>query len=59
MPDTAGVRQARLCGAPLTLIRQSKHTPMPQKTPRSSPYVGVVRVFLRPAANKAAATLSP
>src|SRR5215471_17946659 len=49
---------ARVFGTPSTTIRQSKQTPMPQKTPRGSPST-VRRVSITPRASSTAATVSP
>jgi hypothetical protein len=50
--------QARIPGTPSTITKQSKHWPIPQKSPRCSPF-RVVRHALRPVAIKAEATVSP
>ena len=59
MPGRAGTRQARRFGAPSIVTRQSKHTPMPQNSPRGRPATRVVRQERMPAAHSAAATVCP
>src|SRR5437867_8905200 len=49
---------ARVFGTPSTTTRQSKQTPIPQKTPRGSPPT-VVRVAMCPSASSTVATVSP
>ena len=47
IPSATDVMHARVFGTPSTTTRQSKHTPMPQKTPRGAPST-VVRVATCP-----------
>src|SRR5690606_40787541 len=58
-PGLASMRQARSTGPPLTLIRQSKQTPMPQNRPRRRPPKRVVRQARTPAACRAAPMVWP
>src|SRR5690606_20755652 len=58
-PGRASMRQARSTGPPLTLIRQSKQTPMPQNSPRRRPPKRVVRQARTPAACRAAPMVWP
>lgn len=50
--------QARVFGLPSTTTKQSKQTPIPQKTPRGSPKV-VVRIAKTSSESRTVATLSP
>ena len=58
MPSRAQVTHARVFGTPSTTTRQSKHTPMPHKTPRGAP-PAVVRVARWPSARSTVAAVSP
>ena len=58
MPSRTQVTQARVFGSSSTTTRQSKHTPMPQNTPRGAPPT-VVRVAMWPSASRTVATVSP
>ena len=58
MPSRTQVTQARVFGSSSTTTRQSKHTPIPQNTPRGAPPT-VVRVAMCPSASRTVATVSP
>jgi hypothetical protein len=57
-PSRALLRQARTSRTPLTVTRQSKQTPMPQKTPRGAPD-GARRHDRSPAARSRPAIVCP
>ena len=59
IPALTGVTQVRVFGLPSTIIIQSVHRPIAQKTPRGSLRFSVVRNARIPAARSAAATGSP
>ncbi|OUD84612.1 hypothetical protein BC477_17370 [Clavibacter michiganensis subsp. michiganensis] len=58
-PSTARRWQARTSGSPFTVTVQSKHTPIPQKTPRGRPALAVVRQASVPEASRAPAMVWP
>ena len=58
-PSASARRQARTAFSPFTSTRQSKHVPMPQKSPRCWPPRRVVRQPRSPLASSAPATVVP